>query len=431
MEKNKRTKNAILLWFIWSLLTIVILISIIILKLKTDIEQVEEIKLSLKNDYEYFNTTSKTWISFTDFKWLANSDSNIKNNLYITSVINTIDQDFYSKNILNNSQLSFDNYINNKQKYLDSISNKTSIKEQKLNKILPIYSDNLSLSNDWVMNDFHLVNKIESIFKTFDLSYWDKISINTISPVKWFESPTPVSENIDDTSSDLVEWEENVVEQPTYSNSTNLIQSDIFFIPMVLHISWTKLNLQNFLHYVENVWSFKIVSNDIEFYDDDLIKNNKSWKVILYNDDYKSWQKYYIYNNQLINITSVKFDNAFLDENIWLNESTSLDVEIELFVRWLPNYKMRELIDNFIYKYENFNKSIDSKILKLKVSSNSTDSQKLDKLLKIKSYIITMDSDIKALSSDSGNVDNLWASYKKFLEYNLKFLNLKSLFDKI
>lgn len=428
MEKNKRTKNSILLWFIGSLFLSLILISIILLKLKPDIEEIESMKLDLKTDYDYFISTSTKWISFNDFKSVVNWNHDIKKDLYITSVVNSIDEDFYSKNLTNNTQSSFDDYISKKQKDLSPREVKVYWKEEKINKVLPIYTDDARFLSKWVMKDFYLVNNIESLFKTFELSYWNKISINNISPVPWFES-SKISEPLNPDSQENNDWVSN--ESLPKAKITDWIQSDIFFIPMTINISWTKYDLQNFLHYLENVWSFNVVWNDIKFYNDDFIKN-KSWeKVVLYNDDFKDIKDYNIYNNQLVNITSVKFDDKFIDNNVSWSEVIALDVDVEFFVKWIPHYKMQEFVNKFLANYNDFSNLVNKKLIAIKNSNIPDDKLREEKFLKVKNYLSTMDSEVKLISTDLWNIDNLESIYKKSLEYNNNLLNIQKLFTQI
>lgn len=415
MEKNKRVKNTILLWFIGSLFIMIVFLLVFFYNLKPSIDEIELQKLDLKKDYDYFVETNKKWLNFNDFKALTKNNVDLKKDLYINSVVNFIDEKFYSTNISNNTTSSFDTFITKKQKDLNSFKSKLDLKEEQVNKILPMYTDSAILWDKLVMNDFNLINNIESFFKTFDLAYWNKISINNVSPVLGFESSK--------SNQNLPTDEKN--------NATKWIEADIFSIPMVLNISWTKLNLQNFLHYLENVWTFDIVWNDIELYKDDYIKNISQEKLYFYNDNIQAGQDYNIYNNQLINIRNIKVNSDFIDSTVSPNENIDLDVEIVFFVRWLPNSKKQEFINKFLSDYNKLNSSIDSKIKELKSSKDDNDKLKEEKLLKLKNYISTIENQVKSINKDMGDIEQLDIIYKKVLEYNKNFLNIKDIFDKI
>lgn len=417
MEKNKRIKNSIIVSFISSTFTLVLLLLLLYFFVWPNITDISLIKQGLNSDYSSYKNITTAWISYNDFKSIILQNKDTKDDLYLKYLLNsTWSTSIYNNSIINtDSSINFDLSLTKKSKIIDSKKAANEQKIEKINKILPIYSWNNTDSNDWsVISDFMLINKIESLFQTFELKYWNSISIEDIVPI----------------NSTSTGWS---------------LESDIFKIPMNLKITWNKVNIKNFIHYLENVWNlswslFNIDSN-LEIYNDNEIKTVSNFKVAMYNDNVEvlDWNKllnsnsnYNIYNNQVVNIANIKVSDEFLDDNISLIKDIDLEIEIVFYVRGLPLYKVQNFIINFISDYKKLSQEVNNELKKV-----WTKDPKFDKLNKINDYLKNLDSEINSieknvkLSKDNISINN---SYKKVVEYNnnlknikIKFYNIKSI----
>jgi hypothetical protein len=411
MEKNKRTKNTILLWFVISTFVLILFLCLFFFWILPDIKLISTDKVALENTYNSYSWALKKWIDFTDFKANVWAWKDTKDDLYLKYLLNsTWSGDFYNKKIMNNdTNFNFSWSLTKTALLLQKDRMKNEKKIEKINKILPMYSsDSVNLVDTWVISDFVLINKMESLFNTFELEYWNSISISDITPLG--------------------------------SISTWSIDSDIFQIPMKVKLSWAKSNLENFIHYLENVWSFEIVETwtwseiykDIKIYNDDVIKNRANWKIALYNDstDAVDWNKipntdsnYDIYNNQIVNITNIKVKDEFIDDTVPDSKNIDLDVELTFYVRWLPTYKVQNFLNNFINDYR-----------KLVIDVNAEMAKKwnnLQEVTKINDYLKTLDKDVSNIEKSirwKKEKDSITWSYKKVLEFNNSFRNIYKVF---
>ena len=391
---DKREKNSIIINFSMFFILFLITISYFLFNIVPNIKDIEKQKDDTIKLYNIKTDIEKKWINFEEFKSLYNS-SKIKTQ-YIDNIIETIDEDFFNKNLKNNdNSINYTTFIDNKTKEFNSLQNQSIIDSQKekLLKILPKYSEIIS-DND-MLSDFKFINYIESILATFNLQNSSPIGIMNIN-------------SIDDYS----------IEEKTKSN---WLSSNIYFINLNLVLEWTKSNILDFLYFIENVWNIELEDNEI------IINKNysplsKNWiKKVL------KWEMlkpdYNIFENQIIDISEIKFNEyidssyiqrlkneslvEFLNRTQW-NQLIKFNAQLNFYVKWIPVYEIRGWIDTI---FSNL-KQISSEIKK---NINNKDLKVID-IINLKKYnetIKSLEKEFLEINKSKNNVNLLEQNFKR------------------
>lgn len=407
MEKTKRQKNAIIIYFLFYLLLLLGIIYIAYNYVYPKIIEIEKIKDETSDLSISINKLKKEWLTFDEFMSL-NKKINEKN--YINELLKNLDIEFYNKNLVNSWELDYIDFINKKKKDLDNEENKKILIERDLliSSILPYFSENYTWDDDkQSLSNLKFVSYIETLLETFNLKYSNSIWIKNI----------------------------NILED--YS-STNSLETNIYSIPVKLSIEWKKTWIINFLHYIENVWKLDDKNNNIEniviYKDDFLSKNNVGirieWDAI--SNDYN------IYKHQIIDIENIKIpwyiDSSneyrkwsftdFIKETQW-NDIIDIDVDLLFYVKWYPQYKLEQLIINILDQYDYLIKKIDVKLKDINKNKDYT-----SKFNKINNYLKSISNDIKLIkvwiNTKKENLDNV---YKNVIKYKYIFDNINKILN--
>ncbi len=341
MKRTKREENSIVISSVsFVSLTIVLIILFItyILPWFREIEAYKQESLSLFGDYK---RVLKEWVSHDEFK--ANVESVLpktddskwtEENDYLWEVLKSITKDFYNNNFNNKTEENFEVFIDKlSKKYIDTTS--FDSKAEVVSKILPIYSEAVSDLWDNSLSDYKFVNYIESIAETFNFTYKDAI---WISDVKLLEEYTSTI------------WDSS-------------LDTNIFYIPLTMELTWSKWSIIDFLYFIENVGKIKV--------------DEETWNVWLDYDlnkdfsDFRSktlkWQTkvedYWIFANQIFDISSISFEDYidssfnlqengitfidYLKKSQW-TEKIKVKVSLRFYVKWIPLFKIEKQIKDFI-----------------------------------------------------------------------------------
>lgn len=255
--------------------------------------------------------------------------------------------DFFSSNFTNNKGWQYLDFLQKKQVYVNDLksNNTIQIRDQKLSKVLPMYSDASSVEG--VMNDFVFVNYLENLLRGFNLK--------TVSQL-WVEQITSLENSSTDTSSKV---QKNKKSSDNYS-------PDLYYIPLTLELEWRKSDLVDFLYYSQNIWRVESIKNEsILFYSDDILKNTFLSQVKMFQPN--------IYENKIFEIESIDFDK-YLDSEVlsrddkmkntlWLmsfikntsqkDELIKVQLKLRFYIKGIPNYKIEQYIQNMIQAYKN------------------------------------------------------------------------------
>lgn len=403
MKRTKRDENKIILWNIFFVTVFLTMIFLTFFHLLPKINEIDSIKESTKILYENLKAYEKQWISFEEFTKVLNSnsqwtwatedwqvllklDDKYLKDQYINSLIKEIDKDFYDKNFKNNTASNYDSFISEKvEEYKNNKNSDEKIKV--ISKVLPYYSDNIESS----LTDFQFINYIESIIYAFNLKTKDPIWVKELKELDWYG----------------------------LSNSDNSLDKWIYEIGLDLNLTWRKESIIDFLYFIENVWKIKLDSEN-----DKIILNEKtfkSWDVfsnfsnkILGGKNEKS-TNYNIFDNQIVDIENITMkeyidssDQEFSWDNLeWFLKSIKttqwrdkyeISVKLKFYVKWLPKYKIDEVVSKFYSRLTDLNKKIDW----LMNDKNISVSQK-NKISNMKISLWDMDQTLK----EDGLKDNL------------------------
>lgn len=374
-KRTKRDENRIILWvMLFSFLT-VLLTLFIFFYILPGIEEVEEIKKETYKLSKELKSYEDKWISLEALKktikdWSLELDKKI-NKDYVTKVLEDVDADFYKKNLENNKpNKTYKEFIEEKEKEYKDASESTSNKTKLTLWILPIYSD--TIKEEWSMTDFQFINYIESIVSTFNLSFNNSIWIKELKQIDKY----------------------------SLSNSDNTLDKAIFEIPIELDIVWRKSSIIDFLHFIENVWKISIdpETNELTI-DKETAKNGDLFSEFKIKK--LDWQRnhaskdYNIYNNQIIDIENILMTDyidsseqnmTFEDTKSFLKylkstqdkEKFEAKIKLNFYVKWLPKYKVEQLMAEFNNKINDLEKRISKAISKTTLSA--TQKQRLTNL---------------------------------------------------
>ena len=442
--KKQRISSWMFQALIFNIIVIIIFIVIILNFILPEYFKIEKQKEVLDNLQIQNNQLKKSWLDYNDFRKLFLKD-NTKSE-YLKNIYSDPEKDFkwiYELNFINKKNIPYSDFISKKQEEIKNQEeqlNKSKLKE-KIANILPFYKNSASLSGNWI-TDFKFVNYMEDLLHRFNLEYEGNLWIWELKLVN-----SQKSKKIKKQKSQL-DWE-------------------IYSFDLGLQITWSKKNIIDFIHYIENVWviHFSKDWNDIilnklnneKFFED------KKWNLIVNNFVNLKWDYFYdkdnVYNNIDTTIKSIKLDKYIdssldpiaYDNNqtfIWFLKQTQakekykIDIVLTFYVKWLEKYKTIKYINKVVLSYSNLKKIINVALVywrknKAKLKNNALYS--LRKLEKYNSYLLSIQKDIKNLSNKKKINEDIWNIYKQAQQYNniIKHMkldiitNLKNISEKL
>lgn len=400
MKLNKRIKSSLIQTFIFNVILLVILIALWVLVFWPSFNEIEEKKNTLSTEYSRLNNMKSSGIEFQDFKELS-SASDMSG--YLKEVIQSTWDEFYVRNFRNDdTDTTFESFIADKEisvleeKKSSLLENKTEI----VDKLLPVYVTNDL--EEWI-NDFDFINYVESLLYSFNLISTDGIWIDEL---KRAEDMTWMKSNLD---------------------------SNIFYIPLRLEVTWQKADIIDFIHYFENVGSINIDEWDTKVYTDNVLSQTIGWNA--------SEEPGNIYKNQLSDIKSISMDR-YLDASSEVSRGSLTDfvkttqsrqrftaeLDLRFYVQWLPDYKIENYIQSVVKEHSDL-LSESQQALKLTFNTSLIESSsvlKAKNAIRSAANVLTlMQDDIKKLRV------SLWRQDKDLTLLYTEAEWLKSKLDKI
>lgn len=394
MKLTKREENWIIIQTIFfASLTLILLIYIFSSLVPSIIIILNDKKelLELQKNIERINTK---WLNFDEFKELASSNAT---NKVMNEILVNMTDEFYSGNLINNTEFSYENFLKNKEDLLNSPENlkKVEDKNNQIISVLPTYSEEwISLWNE-ILTDYKFINYIESIIESFNLTTTSSIWINRLVLVEDYA-----------ISNKAWEW----------------LDSNIYYIPLNLDIKWTKSWIINFLYFIENVWNIKLEWDNI-IVNDNYSFLSKNWvKKILEWD--KNSSTYNIFKNQMIDIERISMSEYldqsyklrwdsdfinFINETQW-NDKFEINVNLKFYIKWLPVYKVNEFITWILDKY---NKTV--WLLNTKLQSTDIKWVERVRLTQNNDLLKQLSTEVTELRKESSKNENLDQLYKRIL----------------
>ena len=369
MKRTKREENALIIVNViyWAL--IIIILYFFISYIVPSIKDISLLKSSVSATYLDINRIKKEGVNYSEFNENIKSviqQTNVdktEDNLYLSEILKSIDENFYNENIKNSTDKDFNIFIDDlSKKYSNSstFDNKVEV----ISKILPVYSEEVSDLWDNALNDFKFINYIESIAETFNVNFTNSIWISELKLL--------------DNYSVWV-WDNN-------------LDTNIFYIPLTLDLNWTKSSILDFLYFVDNIWKIELDKDQ-----NINIKNDLNKDFLDFKNKVLKWQIkdewYNIFNNQVFDIESVEFDN-YIDSSFDLNEPKvsfisnikntqwrdliKVNVSLRFYIKWIPIFKIENFVRDFIADLKKMKSEVESYLSKL--WQDSTKSKKLTEI---------------------------------------------------
>lgn len=397
IQENKEKFQLINQLIIYSIIFIILLSSIFFYVIPSFWE-ISTKKENLYNLVNHFNTISKEWLSFQEFE-------NLKNTIQITdsytkNLLATLDVDFYESNLLNKTQNPYLIFLDNLK--ADTVKQYNSpefqAKKTTLSKLLPTYSDASSVSLDDVVDDSDFINSVENLLDKFNLVSSDGINIWTLMP-------------FDD--------------QNNKKTKNSLIESDVYYFSIPLNLSWTKKDIIDFLHYLENVASIKINADNIDIYKDNFIQSNTWYDYQLAEVDSIKMTDYLDSDTSTINTSE---DAISFIKNLEWQEKYNINISVRFYVKWLASYKVQEFVKVTNTNYQTLLKNI-TKTIKSIDQKNPNLISIFTSLNSLKKYLDTIKTDMDDLSKKAAKRENLWDTYNKANKLSSNIDNISSMFE--
>ena len=344
----------------------------------------------LLNEY---NKNISYWITFADFNNKKSALTDIDS--YKKNIIDILDIWFYNKFFINTWTDSYENFLLNLWKSINEKiwSKEFKDKQKLLSTILPIYSNSALM--DWTITDSTFINNIETLIDKFNLSTSDSITVSDIIAVE-----------------DL----------NTKKIRKSLLDSEIYYFKLPLKLTWTKKDVIDFIHYVENVWSIQISGNDINLYKDS--SDNYEWQVAEI-ESIKIWS-YLDSDKSTINKWSF---TDFIKNNQW-NEKLDIEIVLNFYVKWLASYKVQDYVNLLNKNYTKLSKDTTSLISKID-QNNPNFISTFNKLNSIKIYLDNIKKEISDLNVKARKSEDIGNTYSQAYKFTNSLNNLSNTLDEL
>lgn len=399
MKRTKRQENWIIIHFVFYFIAVIGLLIVIFSNIIPQIKEIENDKKLTKDLYENITRVKNEWLSYKEFIGLNNWWNK---NRVISEIIKWMENDFYSKHLVNTSNSKYSDFLNAKEEELKNDENSQKIEEktEQLSKILPYYTDTwVDLWNN-SLTDYKFINYIESLLQTFNLSTDNPIGINKINILEDFI------------------WTENKKDQ---------LDSNLFYIPLNMTLKWNKQWIIEFLYFIENVWKITVQEWEVSIDKVEWILSRNWRKTVLEWDKFNA--KYNVFEHQIIDIEKISMaeylDSSYLSRgekdfkefiiiDQW-TENYEITVNLQFYVKWQPIYKIEEYILEILNKHSESTKIVNS-ILK----NPESDEIKKATANKYNKTLITLSQTVAKLRKEMTNKDKLEDTYQKAQSLNNK-----------
>ena len=355
------------------------------------ISHIEEKKSQLLTLLKEKSDVEMKWITYSDFSSLRTAS--IIDNSYESNILRTIEEEFYNEKIKNNTTGNFEAFFSQLSTEVNAQkSDKVQEKRQLIiNSLLPQYVDVSDARYEW-LTEFKFVNYVETLLYAFNLSVDNSIGISEVA----------------------------AYETSSKKESTESIDSTLFYIPLFLKINWRKEDIIDFLYLIENIWALKMENGVLEVHNDDKL-DKKVWLIL--------WRN--IYKNQLFTVETLRMqeyldsDNSptekdfvsYVRELQW-REKISVELGLRYYVRGLPNYQVKWYIKDLVKKQEDLNKKINVRLKEVKKLNTWDSSEVLISINTIKNlsfWVVELWKEIVKLNTSLGKQQTLNQWFKEAL----------------
>lgn len=359
---------------------------------------VEEKKEELLQLNQEIQETSQSGISFAEFKKQATADSSLDK--YNSFILGDFTQNFYETSSHNSDKTkSFSAFAEEKRQEVESIMNSEEYQNRQtaFESVLPVFSQ----GNYEGMTRLEFVSYLEQLFYAFNLDYDWELGFEQLQRYETTE------------------------DEPHANNSPDDL---IYYIPMSFSVTGQKKDVFDLIHFFENVWKVEFKDGSLTVFTDDVIKKYIPFKRKQGNTN--------IYNSQLAEIESISFseypDSASFSSNSDLSlldlvyssqayEKYTVNLEINFFLAWVPEFNMKQAIDDFITSYTNLNKEVPQSYAKFSAQKQLYTSgeqiQALEGLKKMSLFFTAMKDDYNEFLKSYKRSEDIVASYNLSRDY--------------
>lgn len=343
MERTKKEENLIITYFVIFLILLIWVLIVFFSYIFPNIKRIEEIKDESLNVYETFVRVQTKWMNFREFKESINKNPNFlisweEKSEYLNEIVNSVDEEFFDENLSNKWWWIYSAFLKEQSEKIQEWS-PLEKKNEIVSRILPEYSEIVSdLWKKW-LTDFEFVNYIESILETFSLTMGNRVWISDVTLL-----------------SDYSVW---VLDTS--------LETNIYYIPLKLSLSWKRADVLDFLYFASNVWKIEIEEWELKI-DSDIAPEFRS----SFRGRYLKWQwtENNIFNNQIFDIELISFRDyidpmttvtdkyinnplvTYIKGTNFSEESRyEIEVNLRFYIKWLPIYKIENYIKSFIQDF--------------------------------------------------------------------------------
>lgn len=351
ITKIKREQSSLII----KITVFIIFLIIVFMYLLKEYDKYLENKLLLIDLNNKYNELSVNWLSFEQYRDKISSDQE-----WLT-LLEKIWKDFYDNNLKNENEPTYLAFIDKLQNkfLLENSSDYIKNRDEKISKVLPSFKQWVEI--EWNLKEVEFLNNIEKILKTFNLKNKSSIWISEVIPYEEFEKDENWNENID-----------------TLSNQ-------IYYIPVSLELIWEKNDFVDFFHFIWNVWSIDVITNDKTSFYKDTILSNKVFPWELRSANYN------IYENPILNVSKLELKKyidqsssyrnktqknvsdfiSFLKKDENWKEEFNVDLTLDFYVKWLPIYEVTKYITDISDKFFELNQENKKLLLQIQIRNEN------------------------------------------------------------
>lgn len=404
MKRTKRQEQSIILQFWLFLILFLLLIVMVISNLLPRLLEIEAKKSEAQTKIQTLNDIEKNWVPFKEMKQI--SEKFVEWKPYKKTILDNADDEFYKKRFSNTGSWSYEDFLRNLEKEINTPENKEQLKRQtkRIENILPSYVEEVSPESVEALTDFKFVNYVESILQTFNLKHSSTIWVSNLTVVE-------------DFSSDI-------------KKSTSL-ENNIFYIPLSFDLEWRKEDILNFLYYIENVGRIERKWGGYMIFSDPKFKKNGNPIMFLWMDYNKN-----LFEHQIVDIESISFENYFDElgytgntkddlvtrvKNTQGSENFELSVNLRFYVKGIPNYKIEETVKEAILEHSRLTKELNKLLAKKGISID-----KKINLEKTHSYLKETKKSIQDINKSFVKKEKFDEIYKEAVHFLSVFKRIKA-----
>ncbi|MCP4524003.1 MAG: hypothetical protein GY828_07345 [Candidatus Gracilibacteria bacterium] len=408
MKRTVRQEQSIIIYFGFYGILFISLLVFFFQYILPSISEVEQKKVHVQDLEKDIDKIKKEGVSYADLK--ASFKNSSLDNYTKELVTKSVDKDFYNRLLVNTKEKTFEDFLVTIENDLENPKRLQALEKQEkqLFEILPTYSEHEIEGVDVSISDFEIVQYVEEVLATFNLKHKNQIGITDLVLLEGFSDP----------------------------DNKSKLDTNIFYIPMSFDIEGAKkYDIINFLYFLEKLGNIHLQGDNIIIHDQEKeeVLTRGTAKITLKND--VIIDNYNIYENQLIDIESIQFDDfiedwndlgnkresyAHLYQRVKNNQRTDkmdMTINLRFYIKGIQNIKMIQHLENYV-KYFNLTK----KLVTVEYKKQLKNKDVSQSMRKAQSTLNELTKELKTIRISIGTQEdlaqNILASKKHFKNLN-------------